>query len=225
MAGKECPSCLGCAGTLHACTPTFVFGAPSGEIRIKSNEALRECVGLNSRPLFSAAEIESGYVCRHARDMADAQYLKRNKRKREPRGRGRPRKDACLGPPDTGALCRFCTCPLLKHKLVARVGIATCNVSDAACTMAGLPRGTRGCDRCRQAMGYRVRKAEAEKQRACCTPPPEPAAASGAAAATTEFDHRPRQVLAGGDAGGGGGRPRQQRRRHAQRRAEGGGWQ
>ena len=115
MAGKECPSCEGCAGTLHHCTPGF-SGALPGEVRIKTNEALRECVGLEGRALFSAAEIESGYVCRHGRWMAEAQFEKRHKRKRETRGPGRPRKDQrkdgalCLY--QTGELCRFCICPV-----------------------------------------------------------------------------------------------------------------
>jgi len=81
MAGKECPSCLGCAGTLHSCTPGFPAAGPlAGEYRIKNNEALRECVGLESRALFSATEIESGYACRHAVDAAEAQFEQRHKR-------------------------------------------------------------------------------------------------------------------------------------------------
>ena len=143
MAGKDCPSCLGCAGTLHHCTPGFP-GDLAGQYRIKNNDALRECLGLFGKPVFSAAEIESGYACRHAVDAAEAQYEQLNGRKRETRGPGRPRQDACLGPApaDAGSACRFCTCPLLLHRLKARANTADKNTSRAAATAAARPWAT-----------------------------------------------------------------------------------
>eukprot|EP01045_Picozoa_sp_COSAG04_P052127 COSAG04_NODE_22052_length_362_cov_0.787072_1_plen_68_part_10 len=62
---------------------------------IASSMALRECITMDRQGVFSAAEIKTGFVCRHGRDMAERQYKELNGTEAPKRaGAGRPPKHA-----------------------------------------------------------------------------------------------------------------------------------
>ena len=98
MRGKECPSCPGCAGGTHSCTPAHKYGGHLDMYSIASSVALRECITMDRQRVFSPAEIKTGFVCRHGRYEAERQYEMLNGTKAPKRAGGRPPKHAPLTP-------------------------------------------------------------------------------------------------------------------------------
>ena len=162
MRGKECPSCPGCAGGTHSCTPAHKYGGHLDMYSIASSVALRECITMDRQRVFSPAEIKTGFVCRHGRYEAERQYKELNGTEAPKRAGGRPPKHAPPSGSEDEIVCKFCTCELLAaSKGGARPGQEETDLKDAACELAGLPLGTRGCQKCRKAMDRRVKKHEA----------------------------------------------------------------